>query len=80
MNLHILCDLLVDGMVGVVDGRPDSLMSDLQGMEQVRKGKRGVRCLHFFMLVIYNGHVKFFSLKKKKSLLPVFPKTGSYWL
>ena len=48
MNLHILCDLLVDGMVGVVDGRPDSLMSDLQGMEQVRKGKRGVRCLHFF--------------------------------
>ena len=41
MNLHILCDLLVDGMVAAVDGRTDSLASVIsKGMEQVRKGKR----------------------------------------
>ena len=69
MNLHILCDLLVDGMVAAVDGRTDSLASVIsKGMEQVRKGKREVRYLHFFLLIIYNGHVKFFSLKKKISV------------
>ena len=76
MNLHTLCDLLVDGMVGVVDGRMDSLMSDLQGMEQVRKGKREVRCLHFLHVSYLQWACKVF-LIKKKSLLPVVPKTGS---
>lgn len=80
MKLPVLCDLLVDGMIGVVDRQMDGLInkSDLQGMEGVRKRKREVRCLHFFILNYLQWACKGFLIFKKItiSLLPIVPKTG----